>query len=106
MKRALWVVVACFIFTLIVCNYSFAKEKEQDKETGNVVSQAAHKAQAEGLKGEDLAAKVHEAIEERKESREKGEGAVSEEKAKKHKMHKQKRKGRVPHPKAKVRGKK
>jgi hypothetical protein len=32
------------------------------KEAGNVVSQAAHQAQAEGIKGKALAAKVHEAV--------------------------------------------
>lgn len=36
------------------------------KEAGNVVSRAAHQAQAQGLKGKELAAKVHEAIRQRK----------------------------------------
>lgn len=34
------------------------------KEAGNIVSQAAAQAHAQGLKGKDLAAKVHEAIKE------------------------------------------
>jgi hypothetical protein len=33
---------------------------------GNIVSQAAHQAKAEGLKGVDLADRVHEAIDQRK----------------------------------------
>lgn len=36
------------------------------KEAGNIVSQAAHQAKAQGLKGADLAARVHEAIRIRK----------------------------------------
>ncbi|MBN1914238.1 MAG: hypothetical protein JW788_07570 [Candidatus Omnitrophica bacterium] len=44
---------------------------EHPKEAGNIVSQAAHAAQAQGLKGRDLAAKVHEAIRQRKQGREK-----------------------------------
>lgn len=36
------------------------------KEAGNIVSQAAHQAHAQGLKGQALAAKVHEAIRLRK----------------------------------------
>lgn len=36
------------------------------REAGNIVSQAAHAAQAQGLKGKALAAKVHEAIHQRK----------------------------------------
>lgn len=35
-------------------------------EAKNVVAQAAHQAKAEGLKGRDLAAKVHEAVRARK----------------------------------------
>ena len=42
------------------------------KKTGNVVSQAVHKAQDEGLKGKDIAAAAHKAIEERKEGKEEG----------------------------------
>lgn len=42
------------------------KSAEDPKEAGNVVSRAAHDAQAMGLKGEDLAAKVQEAIMQRK----------------------------------------
>ena len=44
---------------------------ESPKEAGNIVSRAAHLAQAQGLKGTALAAKVHEAIKERKAEREK-----------------------------------
>ncbi len=44
---------------------------EHPKEAGNIVSQAAHAAQAQGLKGRDLAAKVHEAISQRKQEQEK-----------------------------------
>jgi hypothetical protein len=44
---------------------------EHPREAGNIVSQAAHAAQAQGLKGRDLAAKVHEAIRHRKQEREK-----------------------------------
>ena len=36
---------------------------------GSEVSQAAHAAQSEGLKGKDLAEKVHEAIDTRKENK-------------------------------------
>lgn len=42
------------------------KSGEDPKEVGNIVSKAAHDAQAMGLKGKDLAAKVHEAIMQRK----------------------------------------
>jgi len=44
---------------------------ESPQEAGNIVSRAAHLAQAQGLKGTALAAKVHEAIKERKAEREK-----------------------------------
>ncbi|MDP2921363.1 MAG: hypothetical protein Q8O12_03225 [Candidatus Omnitrophota bacterium] len=44
---------------------------ENPKEAGNIVSQAAHAAQAQGLKGKDLAAKVHEAVGQRKQELEK-----------------------------------
>jgi len=44
---------------------------EHPREAGNIVSQAAHAAQAQGLKGKDLAAKVHDAIRQRKQEREK-----------------------------------
>lgn len=44
---------------------------ESPKEAGNIVSRAAHLAQAQGLKGTALAAKVHEAIKQRKAEREK-----------------------------------
>jgi len=47
------------------------QEGENPKEAGNVVSQAAHRAKAGGLKGKDLSAMVHDAIEQRKIEREK-----------------------------------
>ncbi len=45
------------------------EDGEDPKEAGNIVSQAAHAALAAGLKGKDLAAKVHEAIQQRKQER-------------------------------------
>jgi len=48
---------------------NLVKEGEDIKEAGNIVSKAAHAAKAEGLKGKDLAAKVHEAIQQRKQER-------------------------------------
>ncbi len=47
------------------------QDGENPREAGNVVSRAAHRAQAQGLKGEDLAAKVREAVQQRKQEREK-----------------------------------
>lgn len=47
------------------------KSGVEPKEAGNIVSQAAHQAQAQGLKGTALAAKVHEAIRLRKAEHEK-----------------------------------
>ena len=44
---------------------------ESPQEASNIVSRAAHLAQAQGLKGTALAAKVHEAIKERKAERDK-----------------------------------
>jgi len=44
---------------------------EKPKDAGNIVSQAAHQAKAQGLKGEELAARVHDAIKVRKAEREK-----------------------------------
>ena len=44
---------------------------ENPRGAGNIVSRAAHLAQAQGLKGTALAAKVHEAIRQRKAEREK-----------------------------------
>jgi hypothetical protein len=44
---------------------------ESPKEAGNIVSRAAHQAQAQGLKGTALAAKVREAIKQRKAERDK-----------------------------------
>ena len=88
--------VAAIVMSLSITGTAFAKGKSEgkgpEKETGNVVSRAAHKAQEEGLKGEDLAEKVHEAIAERKEAheaeklekREKDAAEVSHEKSHKH----------------------
>lgn len=45
------------------------KQGESPKEAGNVVSRAAAQAHEQGLKGKDLAAKVHEAIQQRKTER-------------------------------------
>lgn len=45
------------------------KSGETPKEAGNIVSKAAHQAHAQGLKGKELAAKVHEAIKQRKAQR-------------------------------------
>ena len=42
---------------------------ENPKDAGNIVSRAAHEARAQGLKGRDLANKVHEAIQQRKQER-------------------------------------
>ena len=46
------------------------QDGENSKVAGNIVSAAAHRAQAQGLKGEDLAAEVHEAVQQRKQERE------------------------------------
>ena len=55
------------------------------------VSQAAHAAQSEGLKGEDLAEKVHEAIDARKENKDAQKAEVNEkEKDTKEKVKKEK----------------
>ena len=45
------------------------QDGESPEEAGNIVSKAAKEARAQGLKGRDLAAKVHEAIEQRKQER-------------------------------------
>lgn len=42
---------------------------ENPKNAGNIVSRAAHEAHAQGLRGRDLANKVHEAIQKRKQER-------------------------------------
>jgi hypothetical protein len=42
---------------------------EDPKNAGNIVSRAAHEAHAQGLKGRDLANRVHEAIQQRKQER-------------------------------------
>jgi hypothetical protein len=55
---------------------------ENPEQAGNVVSQAAAQAHAQGLKGKALAAKVHEAVRARKEEREKEKGKNKKEKDK------------------------
>lgn len=45
---------------------NLVNEGENLREAGSVVSQAVAQAHAQGLKGKDLAAKVHEAIKQRK----------------------------------------
>lgn len=72
---------AAFIIT--AASAVLAKEKGDEKTTGNVVSQAVHKAQQEGLKGQELAAQAHEAIEQRKEAKEAERFKVKEERMKK-----------------------
>lgn len=47
------------------------EDGENPKEAGNIVSRAAHRAQAQGLKGKDLAAEVQEAVQQRKQERKK-----------------------------------
>ncbi|MCK4647977.1 hypothetical protein KAT51_00495 [bacterium] len=47
------------------------QDGENPKEAGNIVSRAAQRAQAQGLKGERLAAEVREAVQQRKQERKK-----------------------------------
>lgn len=54
-------------------------EGENPKEAGNVVSQTIAQAKAQGLKGENLAAKVHEAIQLRKTQKKEAEEKAREE---------------------------
>jgi len=65
---------------------------ENPKEAGNIVSRAAHLAQAQGLKGTALAAKVHEAIKQRKAEREK---LKEQKKAQKEESKREKSKGKT-----------
>ena len=51
-------------------------------EARNVVAQAAHQAKSEGLKGKDLAAKVHEAVRARKAERDQLKKQAKEEEKK------------------------
>jgi mannitol-specific phosphotransferase system IIBC component len=51
-------------------------------EAKNVVAQAAHQAKAQGLKGKDLAAKVHEAVKARKAQLEEAKNKAKEAKNK------------------------
>jgi hypothetical protein len=64
------------------------------KQAGNIVSQAAHQAKAEGLKGKDLAARVHEAIHLRKAEQEKLNQQIQEQK-KLQKQHQEKHSSQV-----------
>lgn len=48
---------------------ALVKEGENAKEAGNIVSRAAHQAKMQGLKGKDLANKVHDAIRVRKQDK-------------------------------------
>ncbi|HEA46829.1 MAG TPA: hypothetical protein ENH97_00255 [bacterium] len=59
------------------------EDGENPKVAGNIVSRAAHRAQAQGLKGKDLAAKVREAVQQRKQEREKQRQRKREERRKK-----------------------
>lgn len=59
------------------------QDGENSKVAGNIVSRAAHRAQAQGLKGKDLAAKVQEAVQQRKQEREKQRQRKKEERRKK-----------------------
>ncbi len=54
--------------TLISMN-DLINNGENPKNAGNIVSRAAHEAHAQGLKGRDLADKVHETIQQRKKER-------------------------------------
>lgn len=56
------------------------KDGESPKKAGNIVAQAAQQAKAQGLKGKELAAKVHEAIKQRKTEREQLKTRLREEK--------------------------
>lgn len=70
MQQILRGIAVVFILTAFIGSYAFAKGESAGKGTGNIVSQAAHKAQSKGLKGKELAEEVHEAIETRKEGKE------------------------------------
>jgi len=59
------------------------KDGENPKVAGNIVSRAAQRAQAQGLKGEDLAAKVQEAVQQRKQERKKMKQQKKEQQRKK-----------------------
>ena len=59
-------------------------------EAKNVVSRAAHQAKQEGLRGKELAAKVHEAVKARKAELKEAKNKVKEEAKKKTKEAKQK----------------
>jgi len=52
--------------TVAAVKDGLVKSGESSEEAGNIVSRAVHQAQAEGLKGEALAERVHEVIRERK----------------------------------------
>lgn len=66
MKVSVSFIAAAFL-GLAITGASFAEDVKE--KAGNVVSQAAHTAKSEGQKGRDLAGKVHEAIDARKEAK-------------------------------------
>ena len=70
------------------------EDGENPKVAGNVVSRAAQRAQAQGLKGEDLAAKVQEAVQQRKQERKKMKQQKKEQQRKK--LQKQKEEQQKP----------
>ena len=70
------------------------EDGENPKVAGNIVSRAAHRAQAQGLKGEDLAAKVREAVQQRKQERKKIKQQKKEQRRKK--LQKQKEEQQKP----------
>ena len=72
--------IAAAFLSVVITGISFAKDAE--KEAGSTVSQAAHTAKSEGLKGKELAGKVHEAIDARKENRDVLKAAEKETKEK------------------------
>jgi hypothetical protein len=66
----------------------------EPKEAGNIVSQAAHLAKDEGLKGTALAARVHEAIQTRKAEHETLKQKIQEQEEHQE-QHKEKHKGEI-----------
>lgn len=95
MGRMMISVFIVLVVVVVMAGGAFAEgpgkgqRKGQGKETGSVVSQAVHKAQAEGLKGKDIASAAHKAIEERKAEREKEDLEIKEKMKEKHpKLHK------------------
>jgi len=78
---------------------------ESPKEAGNIVSRAAHLAQAQGLKGTELAAKVHEAIKQRKAEREKLKERKKEQKEERKKQKEQHKEKTQEHKQGEGKGK-